>query len=431
VEAVNGVATFEGLALDKVGTTELVFVGYNAAFTQLFVAYSQAVNVTPGAASAMAFRPVAARMQAGSALGPAVQVQVTDRFGNATSGSGNVTLALGANPGGDTLDGTLTQPVTDGVATFADLVLRKAGQGYTLKASQTGLTPATSAPFAIVGAEATRLEFASQPRSTPNGLPLNEVAVRLVDAFGNTATSDDTVTLALGNANGAVLGGTVAVAAQDGVARFADLTVGQSGQGYTLAASAGTLQGAESNAFDVYGAALAYTDPAGGSIRLMRNPASTDTRLVLDVVAAEDLTGYGAGFNLPLDATRVRLASQEAVTAGAILSAGSTVPALAAALPASGPLAGVLTSGISQKAGGAGAVAADTAIPAGSVLYQLALELAPGAAPGVVFDGAALDSRFKGLLRNKLGDDVVGSSGFGIGRLEIAGDAGFQQTARR
>ncbi|WP_164001004.1 beta strand repeat-containing protein [Pyxidicoccus caerfyrddinensis] len=431
VGLVNGVATFPGLSLDKVGDTEMVFVAYNAAFTELYVVYSRPVTVTPAAASAIAFAPVAATTPAGSAMGPAVQVLVTDRFGNATSGSGDVTLALGANPGGDTLRGTLTAAVSGGVATFPDLVLQKAGQGYTLKARLGALTPATSAPFAIVGGAPTRVEFSAQPRSTPNGLPLNAVAVRLVDAFGNTATSQASVSLALGNANGAVLGGTVTVAAQSGVARFTDLTVDRSGQGYVLAASAASLVGADSSAFDVYGATLAYTDPAGGRIRLMRNPASTSTQLVLDVVAAEDLSGYGVGFNLPMDATKVRLAAQGAITAGAILSAGASVPAVAAVLPVSGPMAGVLTSGLSQKAAGSGAVATDTAIPTGSVLYQLKLELAPGAESGVVFDGANLGGRFKGLLRNKLGDDVVGSSGFGIGRLEIAADPGFQKTASR
>ncbi|MCY1017609.1 beta strand repeat-containing protein [Pyxidicoccus sp. MSG2] len=431
VDSVNGVATFPGLSLDKVGDTEMVFVAYNAAFTALYVVYSRPVTVTPAAASAIAFAPVAATTPAGSAMGPAVQVRVTDRFGNATSGSGDVTLALGANPGGDTLRGTLTAAVSGGVATFPDLVLQKAGQGYTLKARLGALTPATSAPFAIVGGAPTRVEFSAQPRSTPNGLPLNAVAVRLVDAFGNTATSQAAVSLALGNANGAVLGGTVTVAAQSGVARFTDLTVDRSGQGYVLAASAASLVGADSSAFDVYGATLAYTDPAGGRIRLMRNPASTNTQLVLDVVAAEDLSGYGVGFNLPVDATKVRLAAQGAITAGAILSAGASVPAVAAVLPSSGPMAGVLTSGLSQKAAGSGAVTTDTAIPTGSVLYQLKLELAPGAESGVVFDGANLGGRFKGLLRNKLGDDVVGSSGFGIGRLEIAADPGFQKTASR
>ncbi|WP_164011676.1 beta strand repeat-containing protein [Pyxidicoccus trucidator] len=427
----NGVATFTGLSLDKTGDTEMVFVAYNAAFTEIYLGYSRPVAVTPAEAAGIAFNAVAETTPAGSAIGPAVQVRVTDRFGNATSGSGDVTLVLGANPGRDTLRGTLTAAVTDGVASFADLVLQKAGQGYTLKASLGALTPATSGPFAIVGAAPTRVEFVAQPRSTPNGLPLNEVAVRLVDAFDNTSTLEAPISLALGNANGAVLGGSVAVPAQAGVARFTDLTVDRGGQGYVLAATAGTLVGADSNAFNVYSASLAYTDPASGRIRLMRNTSSTDTRLVLDVVAAEELSGYGVGFNLPVDTTKVRLAAQDSITAGAILSVGASVPAVAVGLPTSGPLSGVLTSGISQKASGSGAVATDTTIPAGSVLYQLSLELAPGAEAGVVFDGANLGSRFKGLLRNKLGDDVVGSAGFGIGRLEIAADAGFQKTAHR
>jgi hypothetical protein len=427
----NGVATFSGLRVEKAGPLELHFVASNFNGTESYEGSSRRFTVTPAAAVAMAFDPVAAETPAGSAIGPAVQVRVTDRFGNGTTGTGTVTLTLGANPGRDTLRGTQTATVTDGVASFADLVLQKAGAGYTLKASLGGLTPTTSAPFAIIGGAPTRVEFTAQPRSTPNGLPLNEVAVRLVDAFDNTATSTASVTLALGNANGAVLGGTAAVAAQAGVARFPDLTVDRGGQGYVLTATSGSLVSAESNAFNVYSASLAYTDPASGRIRLMRNPSSTDARLVLDVVAAEELSGYGVGFNLPVDTKKVRLAAQGAITAGAILSVGASVPAVAVALPSSGPMAGVLTSGISQKASGSGAVAADTTIPAGSVLYQLALELTPGAEAGVVFDGANLGGAFKGLLRNKLGDDVVGSSGFGIGRLEIAADAGFQKTAHR
>ncbi|QSQ20953.1 hypothetical protein JY651_37900 [Pyxidicoccus parkwayensis] len=431
VVPVNGVATFSDLAMTRVGSAELLFVAYNSALTALYQGSSSTITVTPGPAAAIAFDPVVAETTAGSAMSPAVQVRVTDRYGNATSGSGDVTLALAANPGHDTLQGTLTAPVTDGVATFADLVLRKAAEGYTLKARMGALTPVTSSTFAIVGAAPARVEFTAQPRSTPNGLPLNEVAVRLVDAFDNTATSVAPVTLALGNANGAVLGGTAVVNAQGGVARFGDLTVDRSGQGYVLAASSPSLVGTESSAFNVYGASLVYVDPAAGRIRLMRNPASTNTQLVLDVVAAEAVNGYGVGFNLPLDATKVRLAAQEGITAGAILSVGASAPAMAVALPLSGPLAGVLTSGISQKSAGSGAVATDTAIPVGSVLYQLRLTLAPGAEPGVVFDGANLGSGFKGLLRNKLGDDVVGSSGFGIGRLEIAADPTFTKTASR
>lgn len=74
----------------------------------------------------------------------AVQDSTGATVGNATD---PVTLALGSNPGGATLSGTLTVPATSGLATFSDLGISAAGDGYTLAATATGLTGATSASF--------------------------------------------------------------------------------------------------------------------------------------------------------------------------------------------------------------------------------------------------------------------------------------------
>jgi hypothetical protein len=79
---------------------------------------------------------------------------------------------------------------------------------------------------------------------------------------------------------------------------------------------------------------------------------------------------------------------------------------------------GILTSGQSQKASGTGAVTTDTAVPTGSVLYTLRLNLA-SASPGVVFDGASPGAAFNAAMRDKLGNDVVRRNEFGIGRLEV------------
>lgn len=56
--------------------------------------------------------------------------------------NGSVTIALVNNPGGSTLGGTLTVTAVNGKATFSGLTLDKAGNGYTLLVSASGLTSA-------------------------------------------------------------------------------------------------------------------------------------------------------------------------------------------------------------------------------------------------------------------------------------------------
>jgi hypothetical protein len=60
-----------------------------------------------------------------------------------------VSIAIGDNPGGSTLGGTADVAATAGLATFGDLTLDIAGTGYTLTASGTGLTGATSTAFDV------------------------------------------------------------------------------------------------------------------------------------------------------------------------------------------------------------------------------------------------------------------------------------------
>jgi hypothetical protein len=58
----------------------------------------------------------------------------------AATATNSVTLAIDANAGGGTLAGTLTVAAVGGEATFNDISIDKAGSGYTLRASATGLT---------------------------------------------------------------------------------------------------------------------------------------------------------------------------------------------------------------------------------------------------------------------------------------------------
>jgi len=162
---------------------------------------------------------------------------------------------------------------------------------------------------------------------------------------------------------------------------------------------------------------LRYRDPDGGALRLIRNPASDARTAVLDFVVGDaPLTGYATGFDLALDAHLVRLG---AFTPGAGLDPGAPPIAAGAAIPTTGPLAGVLVTALSQKASGAGAVAHDTVLAPGTVLFTVSLELVYGAT-GVVFDGTAPGFALRsGGLRSLAGATVVESRDVAIGALEV------------
>jgi hypothetical protein len=86
----------------------------------------------------------------GASIAPAVQVSVDDTNGNVvTTATNAVTIAIGTNPGGGTLSGTLTANAVAGVASFSTLSINKGGTGYTLTAAATGLTGATSSAFNV------------------------------------------------------------------------------------------------------------------------------------------------------------------------------------------------------------------------------------------------------------------------------------------
>jgi hypothetical protein len=163
---------------------------------------------------------------------------------------------------------------------------------------------------------------------------------------------------------------------------------------------------------------LTYEDPEAGALRLIRNPASTSEVAVLDFVVGDlPLTGYAAGFNLPLDPDAVTLAG---FTPGSGLDPGSPPLAAHAVIATEGALAGTLMTVQSQKASGAGAVASDAVLAPGTVLYTVRLALVHDGFKGVVFDGTAggfvLPS---GGLRSKAGLTVVEPQAVAIGKLEV------------
>lgn len=416
----HGVAAFPDLTVDLAGSGYVLTA--SAPNTQ--AVQSSAFNVTVGPPAKLAFLVQPWDTIPSAAIAPPVQVAVLDRGGNPTTAAVPITVALDTNPTGATLTGTVTQSSVSGVATFSGLAVSKTGDNFTLRASSAGLTDAVSGGFLVSTTPASAVKFQAQPTGASTAAVLAPVTVRVVDASNVLIpTNNVQITLALGsNSGGGTLGGTLTRRASAGVATFNDLTVSAPGT-YTLVATASGLTSDTSSAFNMTAPTLVYTDPSGtAKLRLVKDAASTSSTIVLDLVATQTLAGYSVGFDLPLDASRVQLAGGlVAGKAGSTpLNPGTNPPAQKAALPTSGPLAGVLVSGLSQKASGNGAVLNDASITTGAVLYQVQLQLKPGGRAGVVFDGlTSLPSGFRAALRDRQGNEVASASDFAVGRLEL------------
>ncbi len=165
--------------------------------------------------------------------------------------TGTVTIALDNNPGGDTLKGTLTATVNQGVAVFSGLTLKVPDSGYTITAIASGLSSSTTDGFNVT-LGATRLVVTTEPPNSVQAGTTFSITVSAEDGLGNIDTSyNQAITLTLGNANGATLSGVLVVGANDGVAIFTGLSLNQPGNDYVILAASGTLTSATSNGFDV------------------------------------------------------------------------------------------------------------------------------------------------------------------------------------
>jgi hypothetical protein len=274
--AVAGVATFAGCAIDKTGTGYAI----GATVSGLTSAKSGTIAVTAGAAAKVAFTTDPTGAAGGVAFAKQPTVAVQDTYGNtATTNTGTVTLALSAGTGTAgailTCTGGLSKATVAGVAAFAGCAIDKAGTGYKLTATVTGLTDATSAALDISQGPAKQLGFETQPVGGPGGLEFpSQPVVAVQDAGGATvAAGTATVTLAItagtGTA-GAVLsctGGLVQTAVS-GLATFSGCTIDRAGTGYTLSATSGSLTLDVSDPLDVSAPVAVMTvTPATTAIR--------------------------------------------------------------------------------------------------------------------------------------------------------------------
>lgn len=172
------------------------------------------IQVSALPASRLAFLTPPSAATAGQPISPAIRVAFQNEAGEiAPDATGTITLALAANPAGGTLSGTLSAAASDGIATFANIQLNRAGQGYSLQATAPGFSAIVSDPFSVAAGPAAALAIVMAPAgSAASGDPLGQQPViQLRDAHGNDrAQAGVSVTAVIASGPG-VLGGTTAV----------------------------------------------------------------------------------------------------------------------------------------------------------------------------------------------------------------------------
>jgi hypothetical protein len=150
---------------------------------------SASVSVSPAAASQLVFGQQPTNTVANATISPAPTVKVEDAFGNLETGDNTdaVTMAIGTNPAGGTLSGTLTVTASGGVATFSNLSINNIGNGYTLVATSGSLTSATSNAFNITATVPTHFSVTG-PSSSTAGAAFT-ITVTALDANNQVVTS--------------------------------------------------------------------------------------------------------------------------------------------------------------------------------------------------------------------------------------------------
>ncbi len=241
----SGVANFSRCKINKAGTYTLT-----AKSPSLASAVSTPFGIF-SAATKLAFTTDPTDSADGVSFTTQPVVAIQDAYGNTTSGSNAVTLAI-TTPAGASLTCT-TNPRTAaaGVAAFAGCRIDKAGT-YTLTATATGLTSAVSATLTISAGPATTLGVTTNPSGSTGGVAFpTQPVVAIQDAYGNTTSGSNAVTLAITTPAGASLTCTTNPrTAAAGVAAFAGCRIDKAGT-YTLTATATGLTSAVSAGFTI------------------------------------------------------------------------------------------------------------------------------------------------------------------------------------
>ena len=248
ISLVNGVADFSDLTLDVAST------GYQlVALEGTLISLSNDFNVVAAAASQLVITATPpASVAAGAVFG--TEVTAEDQFGNiATSYNSTVALSLATNPSGAALGGTASMNAVAGVATFGNLFVDTAGNGYVLQASDQVLPIVTTDSFNVTPDAATQLAISTQPPTNTAAGATFGLVVAAEDQYGNVdPTFNANVAIALAdNPGSGTLAGTLTTTASSGVASFSGLSLTAAANGYTVSATANGVTSIATSGFNI------------------------------------------------------------------------------------------------------------------------------------------------------------------------------------
>jgi hypothetical protein len=312
--AQNGVATFSGLMLDKAAA------GYTLVVTASGIdgIVTNAINVTPAPATKLVVTSQPPTRVFGG-IGFGLSVTALDPYGNVdTNLARGLTAALAANPGGATLGGTLTLSAQNGVTTFSGLTLDKAGAGYTLQITGSGLTGATTSAIEVV--TATQLAITAEPSAAVLAGSAFRIVATAEDQYGDAIPNyAASVTVSLSaNPGGATLGGTLTVSAQSGLATFSGLTLDLPGLGCTLLVSSDGLTAATTRPFNVQTSIASSVGVKWGTARSATLDTSADGLRLLSAGRNTDVPWLG------INRIQINLAQAANLTSGDVTVIGSS-----------------------------------------------------------------------------------------------------------
>jgi Invasin, domain 3/Bacterial Ig-like domain (group 3) len=278
------------------------------------------VTIVAGTGTKLTFTASPSNTIAGQVMSNMV-VQIEDAYGNNVSSNGApIVLALSSN---SFASGTTTiNTDATGKSAFTNLVITTAANGYTIIASASGLTSATSSSFAInpATASATNSLLVANPTSiAANGTSTSAVTVTEKDAYGNSltssgvtpvlATTKGTLGSVTDNHNGtysATLTSSTAVGTANVTGTISSLAMSSSASVIFTANSTMALTGSANPASRgtnvVFTAALSAVSPSTGtptgSVRYLTNGVSASVVSLTNGIASLALSNLPHATNL-------------------------------------------------------------------------------------------------------------------------------------